>query len=444
MKYIHWVVPTYVLGLSYSMHLHCAAIGRLDSQSTIDDSARVCMSIGLQASLTNLEDFQLAATNAAPDGSAGALYVGSDSFQLDSNGQVAVLVNDGALANGDYVVKPDYTIDESGYLITLENSSHTGEHTISGSYRIREISGQLAGDYQGLITLTVTPGVGGGSGCGETIFTYPSAGVWGTMMWEDLYPNAGDADYNDLVLHFRIEEEYGANEELESITIDYVPVARGAGYNHSLELSLDGTLRNSRNISTDTTPVFVGDATVKVSHINLRNNQIHERHYELEDDITIFNSSLVAVGDMFQNVYSGEDLVAPAWATRVEVEVDSSSVTELNTLASGDFNYRTLLHVNNTNSDIDLVEINQQDGMVDANGYPFGLVVPADVYWPTERTSIEEVYPLFTDYIRWINGEVEELSDDAATWYDFPAPDSGQLLMYYELEQSISDILNDQ
>ena len=62
---------------------------------------------------------------------------------------------------------------------------------------------------------------------------YPTKKGVGTAVWEDLFPNPIDADYNDFVLNFKINEKYSA-VGLEEITIDFIPKARGAGYDLSL------------------------------------------------------------------------------------------------------------------------------------------------------------------------------------------------------------------
>ena len=63
--------------------------------------------------------------------------------------------------------------------------------------------------------------------------------------------------------------------------------------------------------------------------------------------------------------------------------------------------------------------------MIDANGYPFGLIVPSDWSWPAEGTNINTVYPYFEEYRRWLAGEAEELSDEAEEWFNYPSPDAG-------------------
>lgn len=410
--------------------------GSVSSYQDFSDSAMVCMSVGLTASLTDLDDFSLLPTST--DGAAGSIYTGHDDFHLESNGEVAVLVEGSYLQHGDQNnrVTANYTIDGSSDLFTTTDTVHSSQHQLQASVRLGAISAQKAGDYSGTVTLTVTPASGGLTGCGSSTASYPQASVWGTLAFEDLYPSPGDADYNDFVVNFRITENYDANNALETIHMDFVPVARGAGYNHSLKLSLDGVLDKPRNVTTETTPVFSGNAEVKVTKINLNNDQHHVHYYGANDDITVFNSTRSATGSGFFNVYPWQEDQSPNWMTSIDISLDSNT-QNISGLINGEFNYRPYLHVNNTNKNIDLNFINPNDGMIDVNGYPFAIMVPDDWAWPAERVNIDSVYPHFSEYRQWLIGETEQLSEMAQHWYQYPAAGSDAYLHHVDLTDVI-------
>lgn len=56
--------------------------------------------------------------------------------------------------------------------------------------------------------------------------------------------------------------------------------------------------------------------------------------------------------------------------------------------------------------------------MIDQNGYPFGILVPENWAWMLEREHIEDAYPCFAEYRRFLNGESDVLSVEAANWFD--------------------------
>ena len=120
-----------------------------------NDSATVSMNVGLFASLTGLDDFVL--NTAGTDGAAGAIYTGSDNFNLESNGQVRVSLSGGDLSAGDDSVATEYALDSSGLTFdTTSNSVHNAQHTVSATATLGEISAQRAGAYSSVITLTVS------------------------------------------------------------------------------------------------------------------------------------------------------------------------------------------------------------------------------------------------------------------------------------------------
>ncbi len=425
-SYPHWVITVCVslpATLPLSPTLWADNRGPLGNGQSFDDSATICLAVGIIAELSGLDNITL--HNTTPGVHAGALYQGQDSFQLEANGSVRVIVEGGQLTNGGNTISPQYLLDNQSQLQTQAGESHSGQHQLLASFQLGSISAQRAGDYQGQITLIVTPDMGGLAGCGESDYSYPEASTWGTLAWEDLYPNAGDADYNDMVVNFRIEESYNAQQQLETISMDFVPAARGAGYNHSLHLALDGELDNSHNVDTLTTPVYTGGAEVAVTYTNLNNQQEHTRYFRPGQDLTIFSNTQVAMGGKFVNVYPNQQEQTPAWQTHVEISLNADNYENGNStagLASGDFNYRPYLHVNNTNSDIDLVNLNTSDGMIDNNGYPFGLLTPAQWQWPDERMSIDDAYPEFENYRQLITGEVEAPANNMTEqWYNYPS-----------------------
>ncbi len=118
-------------------------------------SANVSMNVALYASITNLDDFALSTNDT--DGSANAVYSGSDTYNLESNGQVRVTLSGGDLTNGTDSVSTSYALDGSGMTFdTTADSTHNSTHTVAASAVLGSISDQKSGAYAGAITLTVS------------------------------------------------------------------------------------------------------------------------------------------------------------------------------------------------------------------------------------------------------------------------------------------------
>ncbi len=390
------------------------------TSAPLQSDATICMSVGAQASLTELEDFTLLPVSG--DGSAGALYEGLDTFRLDSNHPVRVIIEGEMMNNGVNTIDTFYQIDGvRNYFDTASQGIHSSTHTLSARAQLGRISQQLAGDYSATVVLTVTPQIGGTAGCGEFTSQLNTIDGWSTLAFEDLYPRKGDGDYNDMVVKYHVQENYNPQNQLESVTLKFEPLARGAGYVHSLNLSLDGQLDNSRNVTTVTNEAFAGDALISVTYTSASSGSKIIYNLDKADDISIFNNTVSSLG-MFANVYERAEWVDPKLVAQVDITLASP---ELNLFEDRGTDallwYRPFLSVNNTKQDIDLAVINPNDGMIDANGNPFGLMVPITWEWPLERNSINDAYPYFGEYTDYLNGKTDSLSIEAQQWYNFPA-----------------------
>lgn len=418
-----------ILYISFCCLIVCPSWTRADSRGQLpqggrlQDSATICLAVGLQASLTNLEDFSLETQNIS--GSAGALYTGQESFNLQSNGGVRVTIEADDLTNGTSKLTPSYLFDGLGEILTTnQNEPHHQEHLLLAEARLGMISDQLAGAYSGEVTLTVAPDFGNLGSCSGEQQQYPSSSYWATMAFEDLYPRPGDADYNDMVVNFRIEENYTTDLKLETVQMEFIPVARGAGYNHELMLSLDGVIDSTQNATAETAPVFTGGAEVSATYNDIDNGTSYTRFFGEGEDVLIFSNTKQALTG-FANVRPWQEITEPNITTLVNISLNNPDENTMGNFTDGEFNYRPYLVVKNTGQEIDIAQINPDNGMIDANGYPFGLIVPSDWSWPAERVNINDVYPYFEEYRTWLAGETENLSAEAEEWFNYPSADAG-------------------
>ena len=187
------------------------------SNAPLQSDATICMSVGAQASLTELEDFTLRPVSG--DGSAGALYEGVDQFRLDSNAPVRVIIEGEMMSNGVNTIDTFYQIDGArDYFDTASEGIHSSSHTLSARAQLGRISQQLAGDYSATLVLTVTPQIGGAGGCGEFTSQLNTIDGWSTLAFEDLYPRKGDGDYNDMVVKYHVQENYNPQNQLIPFT----------------------------------------------------------------------------------------------------------------------------------------------------------------------------------------------------------------------------------
>lgn len=76
--------------------------------------------------------------------------------------------------------------------------------------------------------------------------------------------------------------------------------------------------------------------------------------------------------------------------------------------------FNAYLHVRKTGQMIQLLEVNPS--FKDKNGFPFGMLMPADWQPPSERVSLIDAYPGFLDF-------VASQGTKSANWYKTPKAD---------------------
>ncbi len=228
-----------------------------------------------------------------------------------------------------------------------------------------------------------------------TLLRFPADGGRFTVAFEDLYPNQGDADFNDYVLQFNQEEHLNAAGEVVRILGSYRHVAKAAGYNHVLKLNLP--LENADYSVRRFDPEGNLLATTAGSPANFHAIALTER-----SDRTISQS----------NAHRGQDFVA---GDLFELEVNPAAPVSKDDLGAAP--YDLFLHVKNTNRDVHFAgrffDGNDNDLYLDADGFPWALLVPVDWRWMYERTNIHTAYEFFDDWYM-------SAGADRKDWYNFP------------------------
>jgi hypothetical protein len=122
--------------------------------------AEVTMNIPLFAKVTGVDDFALNLSSGTA-GDVGAVYNGSDSFNVESNGQISITVDQVALTlAGSNSLAAVYDIDGIGASITTTaDEVHNAAHVVNASVTLPSIDGQEAGDYAASFTITIAAAV---------------------------------------------------------------------------------------------------------------------------------------------------------------------------------------------------------------------------------------------------------------------------------------------
>lgn len=259
-----------------------------------------------------------------------------------------------------------------------------------------------------------------------------------TIAFEDLFPSAGDADLNDHSTIFSTEFDRTPDNKVKTIRGTYTHVAKGAGFNHELRLSLDvpsnavievsyldgsGNPWNGCVAAPKYTPNTAGDCTGGT----LNPDQLRRGVLLLpSSDRTLFGrKNAPSPGTNF----TINDFVRGVTANVTITFAEPVNLNSGKNLAGGHLNY--FLAINQkTNGVFRQIyrpgfykNANGKDQFLDSKGFPWAIIVPGIFNHPTEGSDIRK--PSTSGYIffnAWMNSNGVAHKD----WYEhmdlIPAP----------------------
>lgn len=86
---------------------------------------------------------------------------------------------------------------------------------------------------------------------------YPAENTYGTLAFEDMWPNAGDYDFNDLVIGYRFNHIKNSSNLITSLTADFqlraigASISNGFGFEMDISPDLVESVNNSLTFSSD-------------------------------------------------------------------------------------------------------------------------------------------------------------------------------------------------
>lgn len=253
------------------------------------------------------------------------------------------------------------------------------------------------------------------------------AASFDTIAFEDLYPSAGDRDYNDAVIQFAYENVTAANGNIKEIVGTYHLIARGAGLDHSFGVELaglpstvTGTMSIERFTSDDAQSIENGASidSMLISNGNTKNLRIADifpsTHGALPSAITYANT-LTSTPDL------------PPASTRVRIVFDTPvSPTGFSTSPHDPF-----LAVKRGVEDWDihlagkkgfagrpshLPDESTGATFIDDTGHPWALLVPFDWRYPLEKKPIDGSDAAYPQFDTWAKSSGAQYP----TWFKFP------------------------
>ncbi|PJZ83228.1 LruC domain-containing protein [Leptospira harrisiae] len=238
-----------------------------------------------------------------------------------------------------------------------------------------------------------------------------------TIAFEDMYPSAGDADLNDHSTVFSTEMDKTPTNKVKTIRGTYTHVAKGAGYNHELRLSLDVPTNATVQVSyvdgsgkpwngCAAASKYTANATGDCTGGTLNQSQLKRGVLILpSSDKTLFGSkNAPSAGTTF----TINDFVRGVTA---HVTITFEEPVDLNAtknLVGGHLNY--FLAINQKTDGVfrqiyrpGYYTKSGKDAFLDSKGFPWAIIVPGVFNHPTEGADIRKTstsgYIFFNDWV---------------------------------------------
>ncbi len=257
--------------------------------------------------------------------------------------------------------------------ITVTHAGYVSvESPITGLGTLIEIGKKIAMTPEAVVT---PPTDTDGDGVADSDDNYPTdptgaktiTGVY-TLAYEDLYPNKGDADFNDLVVRLTITEKIDSQNKLRQIDLKTKLLASGAGYTNPFAININGTksvlIADPKAVSDYTLSRYTYSWSTKYTNTSSNTSGSYRDCAELTHPSIVFENGVTreSVGAMpydpfiICNKVAGNEVHLPSVAT---------SFTEKTK---------------------------------DEDGFTWALIVPETWAWPKEGASIYNAYPYFGNW----------------------------------------------
>lgn len=248
------------------------------------------------------------------------------------------------------------------------------------------------------------------SSVGSFIY-YPSSTGYYVVGYEDNYPEKGDYDFNDLVVGYQVKFGLDLNGRVKTIEGEGYLVARGGSYNHDWLLHID--LPDSAQVSGEVTLYDASNSNIMTGYPKSISETGRLLVEPYTDSQTLFSDPEEAY---VNTLWYSDHVPGPKFTFSVTLD-DGIPAHRLT-----DAPFDPILYVRETGYEIHLKDFspllvrsfNSEDGQtsfVDANGYPFAMVVPEDWLFPNEYVDLGDAYPSFVNYI-------ESDNTDSSNWYE--------------------------
>jgi LruC domain-containing protein len=233
---------------------------------------------------------------------------------------------------------------------------------------------------------------------------YPASGAFYIVAYEDLFPNKGDYDFNDLVVAYQVKVATNPQGETTVVRGSGFLISRGGVYDHTFYLGLE-------------LPQGV-TGTYDVSFFNMGSHIPADGYPKSQS----FNGSVsIPLAENVKNsFYDGESTYVNTFpdqaivqGPKFEFQINLDAPFNNSFALQAPFDPFILVH--DTNYEIHLVDeepklsssnniANNKISFKDSNGYPFAMLVSEEWMPPLAGEDLGIAYPEFVDHVKSSGG----------------------------------------
>ena len=202
----------------------------------------------------------------------------------------------------------------------------------------------------------------------------PSADGYYFAAFEDLYPNAGDYDFNDLVVAYQYRVGMNADGDIVALDADSYIVARGAVYSHDFTLGFELPTLVPSYEGGCTTLAYGGIA--RECSLSVTNSRLNWKAFTSTAQFYLGPLNNTRDGAGFE--YGPHSSLSIRFAEPMSGSLLGEGSPEI--------------FIRDTGQIVGLTER-------DERGYPFAMILPDGFSHPSERTNLGEAYPEFVDFM---------------------------------------------
>lgn len=235
----------------------------------------------------------------------------------------------------------------------------------------------------------------------------PSPNYYCTLAFEDLWPETGDYDFNDLVIGYNFQMVANANNYIAQMTANYKLIASGANYHNAFGIELPF----SPSYVSSVTGGMYTDNCFTINPNGTEADQSKAVIFAFEDALDLLNYPGTGIG---VNTTPG---LTPSPVIDIQQVITFSSGLTLSDFGTIPFNPFIVVNQNRSH-EVHLIDYPPTDlasvalfgsGMDDSdppngkyyrtvNKLPFGINLPEDFDYPIEESPVNDAYLKFNQW----------------------------------------------